>query len=251
MIDSSDDERRDRNRKKRFDLQDLLLSDASDEEPFDDSESLGFSASESFQDSDWSCNLQKEENLERQRQDLNKRRGSDRPQHKPSMQTIQSNRDTQRALVSDSSGVESSDGSISLVSSESHCLQDSDSSWDPQKRKVFLQRNRDANRRRGDDRTDNEVAVQSNLDANRRRGDDRTDHEVAAQSNRDANRRRGDDRTDHEVAVQSNLNSKREKKPIPVEYNQYSQQPPSRAQCEDSGRVECCWGVLCFTTTPT
>ena len=56
MPGSLDDERRHRNRKKRFDLQRLLLSDASDEEPSDDSESLGFSESESFQDSDWSCN---------------------------------------------------------------------------------------------------------------------------------------------------------------------------------------------------
>ena len=78
--------------------------------------------------------------------------------------------------------------------------------------------------------------LQSNRNASRRTGDDRTDHEIAVQSNRDANRRRGDDRTDHEVAVKSKRNSKREKKPIPVEYNRYSQQPPTRVQCEDSGR---------------
>ena len=139
MQGSSDDERKARKRKK-FDLQRLLLSDASDEEPSDDSESLGFSQSESFQNS------------------------------------------------------EGSNGFTPLGTSESLCSQDSDSSWDLQKRKVFLQ------------------------------------------SNRDANRRRGDDRTDHEVTVKSNWNSKREKKPIPVEYSQYSQQPPTRAQCEDSGR---------------
>ena len=48
---SSDDECRVRNRKKRFDLQRLLLSDASGEEDSDDLESLGVSVSESFQDS--------------------------------------------------------------------------------------------------------------------------------------------------------------------------------------------------------
>ena len=49
-LGSSDDERRHRNRKKRVDLQHLLLSDASDEELSDDSESLGFSESESSRD---------------------------------------------------------------------------------------------------------------------------------------------------------------------------------------------------------
>ena len=185
MQGSSDDERRVRKHKKRFDLQRLLLSDASDEEHSDDLGSLGFSGSESFQDNDSSCDSEKKagasdeehsddleslgfsesesfqdgdsswdletkEKQDRKRCDLNQRRGGDRTQHKLS---VQSNRDAQRVLLSDSSGAEGSDGSISLGTSESQSFQDSDSSWDLQKRQVSLQSNRDANKRRGDDRT--------------------------------------------------------------------------------------------------
>ena len=109
---------------------------------------------------------------------------------------MQSNRDAQRILLSDSCSEEGSDGSISLGTSESGSFQDSDSSWDLKKRQVSLRSKWNANRRRGDDRTEHEVTVQSNRDANKRRGDDRTEHEVAVQSKCYENMKRGDDRTE-------------------------------------------------------
>ena len=74
------------------------------------------------------------------------------------------------------------------------------------------------------------------MNRNKRKGADRTKREVLVQSNRNATKNRGPDRTERELSVKKNLNSKRPRKPIPLEYDRYSQQPPSRAQCEDSGR---------------
>ena len=91
-------------------------------------------------------------------------KSGDRTQHELS---VQNNRDAQRILLSDSCGEEGSDGSISLGTSESGSFQDSDSSWDLKKRQVSLRSKWNANRRRGDDRTEHEVIVQSNRDANK------------------------------------------------------------------------------------
>ena len=60
MRGSSDDERKGRKRSKRINLQELLRSDSSIDEDFDDTTSVGISESDYYQDSDSSWDLEKE-----------------------------------------------------------------------------------------------------------------------------------------------------------------------------------------------
>ena len=214
---------RNREDSKSIHAEQIIQSDASGDEGLDGSTLLGICDSETSQDNDSSCYL-----------DRNRKRNNDiSVQRNTDARNIKS---TERTTQSDASTDVCSDESVSLGVSDSESLQDSDSSFCLEKNKKRKQRILDANKRRGTARTKHDVDIQSNLNANKRRGTARTKHDIDVQSKLDANKRRGTARTKHEVDVKKTTNSKREKKPVPVEYDQYSQQPPTRAQCEDSGR---------------
>ena len=86
MRGSSDDERKGRKRSKRINLQELLRSDSSIDEDFDDTTSVGISESDYYQDSDSSWDLEKEKKRAQKRRDSKKNRGTKRTAHQLAVQ---------------------------------------------------------------------------------------------------------------------------------------------------------------------
>ena len=82
--------------------------------------------------------------------------------------------DLQRLLLSDASGDEDVDGSISLGVSESESFQDSDSSWDLEKNKQRNSKRRNTKRGKYTSRTANDLSIQRNRDATKSKGAERT-----------------------------------------------------------------------------
>ena len=93
---SSDNESKDQNRNNLSDFQRLLVSDASGDEDFDGSISLGVSESESFQDSDSSWDLEKNKQRNRKRRNTKRGKYTSRTSNDRSMHR---NRDAQRVKV--------------------------------------------------------------------------------------------------------------------------------------------------------
>ena len=162
--------------------------------------------------------------------------------------------------LSDTSDEEVSDGSEPDLLSDIESTSGSDSSWDPERekkrKKQMVQAARNKRKRRGGDRTDKDIAVQDERNLRKRKGGDRTDKDIAVQQARDKRKRKGADRTDKDIAVKnkSNLgrrkgadrtekdkdvkkkaNLRRPRKSVSELYDQYSRDPPTKAQCADSG----------------
>ena len=99
----------------------------------------------------------------------------------------------------------------------------------------MLQAARDKRKRRGGDRTDKDIAVQDERNLRKRKGGDRTDKDIAVKNKMNQSRRKGGDRTEKDKDVKKKANLRRPRKSVSELYDQYSRDPPTKAQCADSG----------------
>ena len=90
-------------------------------------------------------------------------------------------------------------------------------------------------KRKGGDRTDKDIAVQDERNLRKRKGGNRTDKDIAVQQARNKRKRKGGDRTDKDKDVKKKANLRRPRKSVSELYDQYSRDPPTKAQCADSG----------------
>ena len=120
--------------------------------------------------------------------------------------------------LSDESDEEVSGGSEPDLLSDIESTNGSDSSWDLEREKKRKKQ-----------------MVQAARNKRRRKGGDRTDKDIAVQDERNLRRRKGGDRTDKERDVKKKANLRRPLKSVPHLYDQYSKDPPTKAQCADSG----------------